>query len=74
MCLKIRPRNSATWPAALKTEKLGEGGQSRGVCACVRGKPEAGGSQTKVREGWEECEEDEEEWEAVPRQTAGKES
>lgn len=52
----------------------GEGGQSRGVCACVRGKPEAGGSQTKVREGWEECEEDEEEWEAVPRQTAGKES
>lgn len=44
------------------------------VCAYVRGKPEAGGSQTKVREGWEECEEEEEEGEAVPRQTAGKES
>lgn len=49
--------------------------EQRCVCACVRGKPEAGGSQTKVREGWEECEEEEgEEGEAVPRQTAGKES
>lgn len=47
------------------------------MCVCERGNQRQGAQQTKVREGWEECEEEgrrEEEGEAVPRQPAGKES
>lgn len=61
--------------AQAKNENVEERAGGAEVCLHVR---EAGGwgrgrgSQTKVREGWEECEKEEEE--AALRQTAGKES
>lgn len=59
--------------AQAKKENVEERAGGAEVCVHVwEGNQRQGGSQTKVREGWEECGEEEEE--AVLRQTVGKES